>query len=129
MAKINLLERIVKLCSNKPVVLEIWSNNDYAAQNLKPFVDYVKNQLQEKHPGIKFLRITRTDALRNFDDTFLAGYFSGYVIQISPNLNVYELKNTCMGLERNEHGERIADIDIYDSWRGKISRKMPESHR
>lgn len=128
MARIGLLEKIVKLCKVQPIILEVWDDNDLFAKKMRPYIKYITKRLQEEHPEIEILWTTRTNNLRNFDHPFIAGQFYGYVIKISPNIDPYELKKTCMGLEEDEQGKRRADIDVYLSWRKKITRKDLDPH-
>lgn len=122
MAHIEFLEKLVKLCFVKPIIIEIWDNKDYHAHRLKPYVKYVKSHLQIRHPEIEMLSTTRTNILRNFDHPLLAGNYWGYVIKVSPNIDACKLKKTCIELEQDCLGNRMADIDVYISWKKKVSR-------
>lgn len=127
----SLLEKIVKLCTGDYTRLEVWSDDDLQAKALKPFIQEIKRRLQEYHPDLDVLRTYRTDVLNNFDHPFLMGLYHGYVIKVSSNVDPFALKRTCMMLERDGEGNRIADIDVYSRKNieasprfGKVSRKQ-----
>ena len=135
----SLLEKIVKLCTGDYTRLEIWSDTDLGANGLKPYIRYIKRQLQEDHPKLHVLSTYKTPFLKDFEDEsivsllyghFYGGHSYGYVIKVSPNVDPYALKRTCMKLELDGWGNRRADIDVYSPVNleasprtGKISRK------
>ncbi len=126
MTKLGLLERIIKLCSVVPLRIEIWKEQDHEAECMKYYVNHVKRVLEQEHPNIEFLRTKKTDCLWNFNHPFfmfLPYRRKGYVLKITPNIDPYELKKTCMRLEYDSEDERIADIGVYLSNQDKISGK------
>ena len=128
MTRLNLFQRIKRLCTVEPLIIEIWVKEDRWAKYMKPYVNRVKHYLEKEYPEIEFLRTKRTDCLRNFRHPFIAGQRKGYVLKITPNINPYELKKTCIKLETNKQAKRISDIDIYLSYTEKISRKNLKQH-
>lgn len=134
----SLLEKIVKLCTGDYTRLEVWSDTDLEAKGLKPYIRRIKRELQESHPGLHVLSTYRTPLLKDFEGEFIAGllygHSYGYVIKVSSTVDPFALKKSCMKLEIDCYGNRMADIDVYPSVKpdgspctGKISRKQLNS--
>ena len=93
---------------------------------MRPFAARVAETLAEQHPDLAIFGISRTDDPWNYTtNPFLCGRFQGYVIHISGAYDLRAVKRTCMQLELDEFGTRIADIDVYASRKEKISRAGP----
>lgn len=129
----SLLEKIAKLCTGDYTRVEVWSNDDIGARAMKPYIRRIKRQLQEYHPELHVLSTYRTPFLKDFQGEFihglLYGLFYGYVIKVSSNVDPFALKRSCMELEIDCYGYRMADIDVYPSANlegslRKISRKQ-----
>lgn len=128
----SLIESVIYRCFGENILLglrktarvEIISHEDLNAKRLKPFARKVAENLVEMHPTLKIYGVFRTHDPWNYTrNPFLMGLFHGYVILISSNYDLRYLKRSCMELELNEDGERIADIDIYLGPDHKLSRK------
>lgn len=120
---IGLLECTIRRLFTEKARIEFVDEKDLQAKKLKPFVIKVAKTLAEKHPQLKILDIYKTIDPWNFLHPFLIGYFKGYVITIPKESDLVSIKETCMELEINEEGKRIADIDVYISPFNKISRR------
>lgn len=120
---VGLLECIIRRCFTEKARVEIVDEHDLQAKKLKPFAIKVANTLAEKYPQLKILDVYKTIDPWNFAHPFLMGLFKGYVIAIPQESDLLSIKKTCMELEINEEGKRIADIDVYLSPLQKISRK------
>lgn len=119
----NLLQRIRKLITEDYYKIEIWSWDDPKAKR-KAYVNRIIDQLKESHPYLEILSKKRTDMLSDFNrNPFSYGSVKGYIIKITPNVDLFALKETCMKLEFDEQGERVSDIDIFLYDYKKFSRK------
>ena len=95
--------------------------DDLKAKKLKPFAVKVTKTLAERYPQLIILDAYKTSDLWNFAQQFPAG--KGYVIDVPLESDLFSIKETCIELEIDEDGKRIADIDVYLSTYQKISRR------
>lgn len=119
MAVFKTLEKILRLIGGNYIVLEEWSDC-YDPESEKAYVEGIIKHLKSCYPELEILSIKKSNNIESRFVLYLA--FKGYEIKISPNVDLNDLKNTCMILEVNEDGQRVSDIDIYYQGR-RISRK------
>lgn len=99
------------------VKLEIRSDKN---KNLAEYVKTVVEELKSKN-SIQLINITKGEVDHFFAlSGFLA--FNGYIIRIKPKVDLKSLKESCMQLELDSEGNRVADIDVYYNNK-KITRK------
>ena len=120
---IGFLECVVRKLFAAKARIEIVDENDLQAKKLKPFAIKVAKTLTERYPQLKILDVYRTIDPWNFAHPFLVGRFKAYVIDVPLESDLFSIKETCMELEIDEDGKRIADIDVYLSTYHKISRR------
>ena len=120
---VGFLEGVVKKLFSAKARIEIVDENDLQAKKLKPFAVKVAKILAETYPQLKILDVYKTIDPWNFAHPFLVGRFKGYAIDVPLESDLFSIKETCMGLEIDEEGKRIADIDVYLSTFHKISRR------
>lgn len=125
MSQLSLVQRVMHLFKKECIDLEIWSES-YNKMDLKMYVDRVIKSLEATHPEFSVIYTKYSRDLEIFRHPIFAVHeirFSGYLVRATLDVNPYQLKQSCMGLEMNENGERVSDIDIYFSDNTKISRK------
>ena len=125
MTQLTLVQRFMHLMKKEYVDLEIRSDS-FDKKELKRYVDDVIESIEVKHPELSVIYTKYSRELEIHRHPLLASLgikFSGYLVRVASNINPYDLKQTSIGLEINEDGERVSDIDIYLSDNTKISRK------
>ena len=120
---VGFLECIVRKFFTENARIEIVDENDIQAKKLKPFAIKVAKTLAKVYPQLKILDVYKTIDPWNFAHPFLVGGYKGYVIVVPQESDFFSIKKTCMELEIDEEGKRIADIDVYLSTFQKISRR------
>src|SRR3989339_297403 len=110
--------------------IEIVDFKDLSADSLEPYATQVMKTLQSLYPNLIRIWSGITDNLWNFDGPELIHLQSsrGYCIVYAGNVDLREVKKTCISLESNTAGIRIADIDIYLPDKSKLTRTDPENH-
>lgn len=118
---VGFLECVVRKLFAAKARIEIVDFDDLKAKKLKPFAVKVTKTLAERYPQLIILDAYKTSDLWNFAQQFPAG--KGYVIDVPLESDLFSIKETCIELEIDEDGKRIADIDVYLSTYQKISRR------
>ena len=120
------LEESLKEPPKGDLRIEIVDFTDATAENLEPYAIRVKETLLQEYPQVSLLWFGLTKSLWNFMHPSmkeLQEKCSGYCIILQGEVNPREVKKTCMALELDPEGNRIADIDVYLPTTEKISRK------
>lgn len=107
---------------DKYYIIQIWSDKDVSAIGLGDLAIRVSEELKSKN-NVKIIEI---DGPTPFLPDFFSeryGRYRGYLISVERTANPYDLKRTCLKLEKNSSGKRICDIDVYTSMHDSIHRK------
>ncbi len=127
MIKLSFLE---KLLGGDFIELRVHNNTDSCKDRERYMLNLV-NHLSSHYPQVNILSVKKANliefAFETSFDEFWGSYIliEGYRIRITPNVELKDLKKTCMELETNNSGKRIGDIDIYYKHK-KISRHTME---
>lgn len=108
---------------NKYYFIQMWNKDDTYGKEVSTYADKVVETLKEKHSDLIVVGVDKqTFVLPDFFSE-LYGKVAGCMIQIERNINPYEIKKSCINLETDPQGNRIADIDVYVSMWDSIHRK------
>lgn len=113
------LEKIVDMFRRDSIVIEEWTET-LDPKSEKGYIAFVVNSIRCEYPQVKVLSVKPKRKIESNLCPELA--FIGYSIRITPNVDPAALKRTCMRLEHDDIGVRVADLDIYYHGR-KISRQ------
>ena len=107
---------------NKYYAIQIWSDRDPLAESLESLAMKVGKDIIFKNKAKVVGMEGPTPLLPDFFSE-LYGKYRGYLIWVERNVNPYELKKTCIELEKNLLGKRMCDIDVYISKDESIHRE------
>lgn len=120
MARPTLWERVKFHFKNDYIEIEEWTV-EMDKKEEKEFLKKLVAHLESCHPNIKVVSVRWTYCeLRSTGHPL----FEGHSLKLTPNVDLKELKRSCIEFERDGTGKRIADLDVFYGGR-KVSRHDP----
>ena len=125
MVELTFVQKIGYRLRGDYIDLEI-RGDDFNRKDVREYTDRVIDHLQSVHPEFSLMSKKYTRYLEINRHLILAVHgikFPGYLVRIAATVDAEDIKRTCRGLEIDEMGNRISDIDIYFPDNSKVSGK------